>query len=207
MVINNTIVQFVGGVSDFIISGVACWAIFQLIKQRVNQKYQRYYLIHFILLAISTLIGGIAGHLLADQIAPNWKLPGWILSMIAVTCLERAIIAQSSQILPKKWVKALLIFNLLEFLFFACLTINTLSFRFVAYHAAYGLLVIVLGIGLLQWAKGRFRIHLFLGLLFSLLAAIIFQMHLSISIWWNYLGLSHIMLAFSTYFFYKLSRE
>lgn len=207
MQVSNHIIHFIGGISDFLIAIVALWAFFDLLKHSKNEKYHRYYVIHFLLLATSTIFGGLAGHIFLHQIEPSWKLPGWLISMVSVTYLERAIIAQSAQVLPKKWVKYLLGFNILELLFFAYLTITTLHFKYVEYHAAYGLLVVILGIGLLQWKKGLFRIHLFLGLFFSLLAALVFQFHFSISVWWNYLGLSHIMLAFSAYFFFRLSKE
>jgi len=207
MYFSGIIIQFIAGISDFLIALVGGGAFFQILRKANKNKQDYYFLFHFLLLSISTIIGGIAGHLLIGHLEPGWKLPGWILSMIAVTCLERAIIEQSSQVLPRKKVKVLLLFNLIEFLFFTYLAINTLLFKYVEYHAAYGLLVVILGIGLLQWKKGLFRIHLFLGLFFSLLAALVFQFHFSISVWWNYLGLSHIMLAFSAYFFFRLSKE
>lgn len=207
MPISYTIIHFVGGISDFLIAIVALWAFVNLLTSGKSSSSNSYYVIHFLLLAISTIVGGFAGHLLINQVTQDWKLPGWLLSMIAVTYLERAIIAQSAAVLPSKWVKYLLGFNVIELLFFGFMTVTTLSFKYVEYHAAYGLLIVILGVGLLQWKNGCFRISLFLGLCFSVFAALIFQFHISFSVWWNYLGLSHIMLAISTYYFYRLARN
>jgi hypothetical protein len=207
MYYSGIIIQFIAGITDFVIAAFALWAFVMLFKVKNKKKSSHFFLMHFILMTISTIIAGLAGHIFVYKLIPVWKLPGWIISMVAVIYLERAVITQSNEVLNAKWIKNLLAFNVIVLCFFGFLTITTLDFKYVQYHACYGLLGIVLGLGVIQWKNGHFKKNLFLGLACCVFAAIVFKLKLGFGIWFNCIAVSHILLAFSTYFFYRLSRE
>lgn len=200
---NVSITHFMAGVTDFIVA-LACLLFFcQLVQSTSRKASNLYFKIHFLLLAIATFIGGFTGHIWQYELINEWKLPGWLLSMLAITILERAVIKQAKLVLANNWVKSLLVFNLIELCLFGTLAVITISFQFIEYHAAYGLLFVIFGVGLLQLKKGVLHINLFLGILMSMLAALVFQCKLSINVWVNHLAISHIVLVFSSYFFYR----
>ena len=192
--------------TDLLISAVAFYAWYQLRKKQAHANRQRlYFQAHFLLMSLATFLGGVVGHGFSAYLGFAWKLPGWLLSMLSVTLLERAVIEQAGTILHKKFVRYLLVFNIMELLVFAALAFGTLNFKFVEYHSAYGLLVVILGVGIAQkinQPQAPLR-YLFTGVLFGVLAACVFKLQISLHPWFNYVDFSHVFLALSVFSFYR----
>jgi hypothetical protein len=102
--------------------------------------------IFFLMMGISTAVGGILGHGFLYATGICGPLPGWLLSMVAVALMERAAIAHVSTLIPAKAGKLLSWLNYAEIVSVAALTCLTLNFTFTELHAAYGLLLVLFSI-------------------------------------------------------------
>jgi hypothetical protein len=197
--------EMMAAITDLWIAGVALYAFVQFKKSGTDTLAKKYYAWHFLLMALATTFGGLAGHAFSEILSTAWKLPGWLLSMLSVTLLERAIIEQSKSVMNLKWIKALLVLNMAELFVFSGLVIYTQNFHFVEYHAAYGLLFVILGVGLLQLKHLKLAVlkWLFTGVLFGIISATVFTLKIGVNTSFDHVSVSHMLLSISVFCFYK----
>lgn len=196
----------VSTLTDVLVSLVCLYAWNDLRKQPGNNRVVAMFTWFFGLMAIATFIGGVIGHAFLYALSFPWKLPGWLISMMSINLLERAVIRYSDPQMKPVFSKFFSRFNILELLVFAGLAFGTLNFEFVEVHSAYGIMVVVFGFALYNYFRGDHGpvvMNLMAGVLFALLAAVIFTMRLSISQWFNYIDISHVLMAMTAWFFYK----
>jgi hypothetical protein len=156
-------------------------------------------------MGIATAIGGLIGHGFFYLFSFEWKLPGWLTSMISIALVERAAILYAQKLIPKKIGVLFAWLNIAELTFFIVLTFTSLNFFFVEAHAAYGLLVVVFSFSLVVFLKTKSKGSRFflVAVAFSAVGALIFMNKWGIGIWFNHFDISHIFLALSAWFFYK----
>jgi drug/metabolite transporter superfamily protein YnfA len=191
--------------TDIIVAVVCFYAWYKLRQSGKKEPIYTYTQYFFITMGLATLIGGIIGHAFLYYFSFAWKIPGWYFSMVSVALLERASIEHVSSILKPKVAKALKIINIAELLTFAVIAAVTLNFIFVEIHAAYGILFVVFSIQTYVYVKTKDRGSLIFmtGVLFSTIAAVVHLSKFSFSQWFNYMDISHVLMAISAYLFYK----
>ncbi|MEM0993373.1 MAG: hypothetical protein AAGI49_10085 [Bacteroidota bacterium] len=200
--------------TDLVITVVCFYAFAALGKQSQLSKPQGLLRYYFLMMGFATMIGGIFGHGFLYFFGLNWKLPGWLTSMFAVTLIERASIEQTRSIIKPQLARMMGIANLMELIIFVSLTFVTLffrileprdSFRFVEIHTAYGLLLIVLPLqAYVYWKTQNPGSRLFLiGIGFVILTAFIYYFQLAFSPWFNQHDLSHLFIALASWLFYR----
>jgi len=156
-------------------------------------------------MGLATAIGGLIGHGFFYLFSFEWKLPGWLTSMISIGLVERAVILYARKLIPKKVGDVFAWLNIIELAIFVTLTFTTLNFFFVEAHATYGLLFVVSSFSLVVYLKTKSRgslLFLF-AVAFSAVGALIFMNKWGIGPWFNHFDISHVFLAFSAWFFYK----
>ncbi|MEO1023212.1 MAG: hypothetical protein AAFW89_11775 [Bacteroidota bacterium] len=200
-----TIMEPVVTLTDLLITAVCLYAYVQLRKRAFPGKVHQYMRWYFLIMAVATFLGGLLGHAFQAQVGLAWKLPGWLISMLAVSSIERATIIYAKPLLNKKLARFLEIANGIELLVFAAITFSTLNFFFIQVHSAYGLGLIVLPIHFYIFMKTRSRGSriICLSVLFATLAAFFYTSGIGISVWFNHLDIAHIIMAISLYFFYR----
>jgi hypothetical protein len=159
-------------------------------------------------MGIATFIGGVIGHGFLYLFSFAWKLPGWLTSMFSIALIERASIEQARKLISPRLGRALAWLNIIELITFMTLTFTTLNFFFVEVHTTYGLLIVVASLNIFIYARTRdpgSRLFI-IAVGFSALGALVFMNQWSIHIWFNYLDISHVLLAISAGLFYKGSR-
>lgn len=192
--------------TDVLVSVICFYAWFQLRKKAGQNISVDLFSWFFMLMGIATLIGGIVGHAFLYALSFPWKLPGWLISMLSINILERAVIRYSGPMMKPAFGKFFSRFNVMELLIFAGFAFSTLNFQFVEVHSAYGIMVIVFGFALFNFFRGNrgeVVMNLVGGVLSALVAAVIFTMRLSISEWFNYVDISHVFMAITAVFFYR----
>ena len=190
--------------TDLLVS-VLCFVFAYKIHQ--SGKKERtfiFFKIYFFTMGIATLLGGIIGHAFLYAFSFYWKLPGWIMSMISIMFLERAVIEHTLIYLKTSVVKVLGVINILEFITFLTLTIITLDFFFVEFHSGYGLMFVVLSLEgfLFLKTKNQAGKYMLAGVGFAALAALFFMTKISPHRWFDYLCVSHVFMAIAATFFY-----
>lgn len=193
--------------TDLFVSAVCLYAFFQLKKFKVDHRIYIFFRGYFLLMALSTFIGGIVGHGFLYALAPQWKFLGWGVSMLAINLMERAMISYSSPFLPPKVSSFFSVFNIVELIIFAILAFTTLRFRFVEIHTAYGLTVFVFGFNMYHYFvrkdKSKMIVYFIWAVVFAAVASVFFLSKTGFSKWFNHADISHIFLCVSAYMFYR----
>lgn len=195
--------------TDLLVATMCFYAYFKLRKLGTSSVLKRYTLAYFLLMGLATALGGLIGHGFLYALGFGWKLPGWLLSMLAINLLERVIIRYSKAVLKPKTIQYLGWFNIVELLVFAGLAFGYLNFRFVEIHSMYGLLIVVFGFCVYNWLRGNrdeVIVNFMKATLFAALAAVVFILKLAPHQWFNHADFAHIFMFISAWFFYRGSR-
>jgi hypothetical protein len=198
----------VTALTDLLVSLVCFVAFLLLRKQGRAGNTQLYFRLYFLLMAIATLFGGLIGHAFLYALSFPWKLPGWIVSMLSVALIERSSIEHAKPLIDPRVGKFFLGLNIVELLTVMTITMWTLSFKWVEFHSGYGLLGVVLPFHLYTWRRTRDKgsFVIIIAVLVASCAALIFMNQLSIHKWFNYLDISHTLMAVGAYLFYRGAR-
>lgn len=191
--------------TDLIIAAICFYAFFKLGKHRISHHI--YILIqgYFLCIGLSTLWGGLIGHGFLYLFTPEWKFPGWALSMVGINLIERVMVSYSRSFIKPQYARFFSLVNILELLVFAYLTFTTLNFAYVEIHTAYGLMVFVLGFSLYHYYKGnhsRMIRYFIWAVIAVIIAFIFFATKIGLGVWFNYMDISHVFLAISAWWFY-----
>ncbi len=167
-------------------------------------KVFTYFKYYFLVMGLATTFGGVIGHAFYYEFSKSWKLVGWIISMFAIMLIERGAIEHTRIALNNKYVKILGIVNIIEFLIFLGLVFYTLDFFYVQLHSGYGLMFVVFTIEALLFYKTKNEAtkYIMAGIGFAALSALAFATKFSIHEWFNYLSLSHVLMAVATIYVY-----
>jgi len=195
--------------TDLCITAVCVFAFVRLKKLDKQGKVHQYMRWYFSIMALATFLGGLLGHAFQYAVGLEWKLPGWLISMLSVMAIERASIMHARPLIPDRLGRILEVANVVELLTFAVITFSTLNFFFIQVHSAYGLGLIVLPLHAWVYWKTRnegSRI-IFLSVIFATLAAFFYTSGIGLHTWFNHLDLAHTVMAISLYFFYRGARN
>lgn len=194
-----------------ILVGVTCLICAYKLKPLYNgSMMHKQIILYFVLMGIATLLGGILGHGFLYAIGFFWKLPGWLLSMIAVNLLERVMIHFSASELSPKMLRFFSIFNIVELVVFMALAFGTLNFLYVQIHSTYGFLVVVFSFCLYNYRRGHhpeIMKNMMIGVWWIFVCAVVFVAKISISKWFNHADLAHMFMFVGAIYFYLGSKE
>jgi hypothetical protein len=201
---NIRIDEPVVALTDLLVAFLCFYFSFQLHPSGKNEKVIYIFKIYFLTMGLATFLGGIIGHAFLYAFNFYWKLPGWIISMISIMFIERAVIQHTRIWLKKSIVRFLKIINIIEFLTFLTLTIFSLNFFYVEFHSGYGLMFVVLSLETFLFIKTRNTAskYLLTAVGFAAIAALFFMNKISPHQWFNYIAASHIFMAIAATFFY-----
>lgn len=190
--------------TDLLVSAVCFYSAYKLHKSHRPERVFLYFKIYFFSMGIATFLGGVIGHAFLYAFSFHWKLPGWITSMISIMFVERAAIEHTRIWLKPSIIKVLGVINIIEFLTFLTLTIVTLDFFFVEFHSGYGLMFVVLSLEGFLFLKTRNEAgkYILSGVAFAAIAALFFMTKTSPHRWFDYLCVSHVLMAVAAWLFY-----
>mgnify|MGYP000653791259 CR=1 FL=1 len=197
--------------TDLMVSGICFYAFIQISKREKN-KALVYFQWYFLTMGVATAFGGIIGHAFLYALGFAWKLPGWLISMISITVLERAMIEYSKPLLKGRWHQFFGYFNLIELATFAFLSYYYLNFQFVEIHSGYGLIVFVLAFSIFNFIKRekhdrQVAKNFIVAVGFAALGGLVFMTKSGISPWLNHNDISHLFLCGAAWFFYVGARK
>lgn len=191
--------------TDLLVSVVCFYSFYRLGKSRNKGKVLSYFMYYFLIMGIATTLGGILGHGFIYAIPFEWKLPGWVTSMLAIMLIERASIEHTRMILKPKIILTLNIINVIELMIFMSLTFYYLDFFFVTFHSGYGLMVVVLSLQGFLYLKTRNEAsrYILVAVGLAAIAAVFFISKVELFKWFRYIDASHVFMACSAWFFMK----
>jgi hypothetical protein len=193
-------------VTDLFVSAV-CFYAFRKLRNHHHKSAPPFQLYRwfFFTMGVATAFGGIIGHGFLHYLGFKWKLPGWIISMVAVGLAERAAIMHARPLIRKNLGSFLAWVNIFELISIVFLAMYTLNFLFVEAHALYGLLLILFSFEVYVYSKTKdkgSKIALW-AIFWGALAAIVHIAKISPHTWFNYLDVSHILMAIGNFVLLK----
>jgi hypothetical protein len=196
-------------VTDLLVSVVCLVAFYRLKNLQLPGRTQLFFRFYFLLMSIATCIGGLIGHGFLYALSFPWKLPGWIVSMLSVALIERSSIEHAKPLIDPRVGKFFLVLNILELCTIMTITLVSLNFKWVEFHSGYGLLAIVLPFHAYVYYrtkdKGSLTVIFAVGI--ACAAALVFMNKISIHTWFNYLDISHVLMAIAAWVFYRAARK
>ena len=194
----------VATITDLLVSAVCTYAYEQMRRMGLNDWSQIHFRRYFLLVAIATAWGGIIGHGFLYAFTFAWKLPGWIVGIVSVALVERSAISHAQGLIKPKIGKFFLVFNIIEMCVILAITMITLDFEWVQYHNGYGLLINVAGFHGYSYYRTRDKGSLIIlgAVVVTSVASVVFTNEISLHTWFNYIDISHVLLAVAAYIMY-----
>jgi len=199
----------VNTLTDLLVSFICFYAYYVLAKNKKPGKTLFYFQMYFLMLGLATFLGGIIGHGFLYVFSFSWKLPGWIVSMLSVAFIERSSIEYARPLIHHRVGQLFLILNIMELIAIMSITIYTLNFEWVEFHSGYGLLAVVLPFHGYVYYKTRdpgSKVIL-IAVMIACLAALTFMNQISLHTWFNYIDISHVLMATAARFFFLGARK
>jgi hypothetical protein len=197
--------------TDLFVTAVCFYAFFRLSRIPNKNRMHTYLKIYFLSMGIATAVGGLIGHGFFYAFDNNmyWKLPGWFTSMISIAMIERASIEFARKLIKPSLGKFFAWLNIIELLAFMTITFSTLNFFFVEVHTAYGLLIVVTSFNLFIFLRTRSpgSLNFLIAIGFSSVSALVFMNEWGLHTWFNHYDISHVLMTFGAWFFYRGSMK
>ncbi len=151
----------------------------------------------FVFMGISTLIGGLVGHAFLYALPFEFKIPGWLMGMVAASALAQASIVRSGDLLSRQAGRIFTGINIGGFAVLLVLLLTTLWFPIVEIHSAFSLLLIVASLELYRWIKIRDTgsRYILQGILFAVAAVLVHILKWSVNEWFTFFDIGHLFLC------------
>lgn len=191
--------------TDLLVTVVCFYAYWKLGKVGKLGRTIYFIRIYFLLMGFATFFGGLIGHGFQYVFGFNWRLLGWITSMLAVMFIERSAIEYTVNLIPRRIHRFLLWLNIIEMVAIMFLTIYYLNFHFVEFHAIWGFMIVVFSFYLFTFIKtkdvgSRWILY---GIVILACAMFVFNFQVSPHLWFNHVDLSHVLMAIASILFLK----
>ena len=195
--------------TDMLVTFVCWYAWYRLRQEDTKSRAQTLMMHYFLVMGLATLLGGFLGHAFKYALSPEWKIPGWVVSMFAVMLIERASIEYARPLINPKTGRFFLWLNLAELIVLLTLTIVFIEFNYVLGHSAYGLGVVVGGFHLFSYikTKGMASLRMVQAVLIAGLGALFYINQWGLSVWFNHLDIGHTTMAIGSWFFFLGSKK
>jgi hypothetical protein len=194
--------------ADLAISLVCFYAFFRLRTMVRKQPPDQYLWFYFLGMGIAAAMGGIIGHGLMYRFPEEWKLPGWLISMVSISLIGRAMIERVRNIVSKRLRKTLATSDMLLLLTLMTLTVLTLDFFYAGLYILCGLLGVTGSLNACMYARNRdpgSRQFLYaVGI--SVLGSLIFLIGWNPHPWFNHFDACHTLLVAASVFLFRGSR-
>lgn len=183
--------------TSLLVSLVCFYAWVQLKKLDHQDDVLKLSRIFFLLTGFSTLIGSIVGHAFLYAVPFEFKLPGWMLGMIAVSALEQASTIRAKAFLGEKTAKFIGYLNIAELTLAMWFLSTTLWFPVVEIHSAFGFLLIVMPLEIMLWVKSRNPASrdILQGILWLVAAVLVHILKISFGVWFCYFDIAHLFMC------------
>ena len=195
-------------VTDLVIAAVSFYAYFRLRRRwPAPASCERYYLLFFLLMGISTVLGAFLNHAFAYCFPPGDRnmLPNWLTNILAVGCYALAMIGRADQVRSLPLRKPLAVAVAVETVIMMVLTLWKVSFLYAEIHIGLILYVFSLPLQIRLWKDGRkpeIR-RAWAGTALMTLLPVVLVLHLHIGTWMNDFDISHLIITAAMYCYYR----
>lgn len=191
--------------TDVFVTIVCFYAVAKTQKKLDAGSLRNYFSYYFLLMGLSTLFGGFCGHAFQYELGLTGKLPGWLISTAAILLFALATIKLTSPLLSKKVRNALSALIILESVVSFILIAKTHDLKYVQFHATFGLLLVSTSLHAIMAVKklNEGSKYILAGVGVSAIMAIIFNLQIAISKWFNHMDIAHVLMGLTILLFLK----
>ena len=177
-----------------LVCGYCWWRLRTVLAASDALKLTRLF---FLFMGISTLIGGLVGHAFLYLLPFEFKIPGWLLGMVAASALAQASIVRSSDILSRNARRVFTVLNVGGFGVLLLFLITTLWFPIVEIQSAFCLLLIVttLDVYRLRKVNDPESRYILGGILLAVAAVAVHGLKWSFGPWFTFFDIGHVFLC------------
>jgi hypothetical protein len=190
--------------TNLIFVGVCFFAFINTKEQKhfIGPNLYRWF---FLSIGLSAVIASFIGHAFLYHFGFKAKIYGWEANIIGVAFAQTAAIYHTRPSIKESLFKILLIINYIQIGIALILTYIIHSFIVVEIHSAISLLLIVSVLEAIHYknTKSALSKYILIGVGVTVLAVLVHVFKLVISVWFNHLDLSHIIMCGSIYCFYR----
>lgn len=190
--------------TDFLFAAVCLFAYFNT-KEHSHLKGPNLYRWFFLGTGISAIISALMGHAFLYRFGFGAKIIGWEANALGASVAQFAAIYHTRSSITDTSFKRLLLVNYVEVILALVLTAVIFSFVVVEIHTAYGLLGMVTVLEIIHYKKTDSVLsrNMLIGVGIAVLAVLVHIFKLAISVWFNHLDLSHIIMCIAMYVMYR----
>jgi len=185
---------------------VVCVCIFAFVRTKIIRPTNglQLYRLFFLTTGISTFISAIIGHAFLYQWGFSARIYGWVARIVSIAFGQFAAIYHARKIIGEKKFTWLVWANAIEICLALVLVFVVFNFIVVEIHSAIGLILTVTLLEYINYkhTKSVVSKHMMLGVGIAVFAVLCHIFKLAISVWFNHMDLSHIIIALSVYTMY-----
>lgn len=210
---NFEIREPVTSLTDFLtacVSGISFLLLFISKKTNRNKAYQ-FFQIYFLCYFLSMSSAAFLGHALQAYVPNEVKIIGWVFSTLGQLFLALGTLQVLKNLLSKMWLNTIhfiLIFQCLIFIFLM-LHPSYSNFKIAQLAATTVLIGIVLPLHIFNFFKtsSTGSRNIILTIIYAIIPAFIYNNQISISKWFNYHDISHVLMSiFMLMMYYSIKK-
>lgn len=190
--------------TDFLFAAICLFAYFNT-KELRQEKGANLYRWFFLGTGLSTLISAIIGHAFLYRFGFGAKIIGWEANVIGASFAAFAALYHSRSSISENTFKRLLCINYAEVVLALVFTALFFTFVVVEIHSAFGLLGMVTVLEGIHYKKTGSVLsrNMLIGVGIAVAAVLVHIARLAISVWFNHMDLSHIIMCIAMYVMYR----
>lgn len=192
--------------TDFLTALVCFYAFYHFNKYK-GEKSQSFvnYKFYFLFFAIGMTSAAWFGHGLQAYVGFNWKIIGWIMSATALLSMEIGSIKELKSIISDKVISILQILFVIQYIVMVTLMISSKNFVIPQLNSTISLILFVIPIQLIAYIKTKQKGHAYIfgAIIYGALPGLIYNNQISISKWFNYHDISHVLMAIFMFIIFK----
>lgn len=187
-------------ITDFMVSMASAIALLYFLKHKGERTENfKLYRTYFFFYMIGMTSAAWLGHGLQAYISSDFKMIGWICSAIGSIFLIYASLNQLKNKIGAKGIQILKVLAVLKAVVFIAIILNpsTRNFKIVQIYATIDLVGIVLPLQFLNYYFNKEKGSLIItsAIIYGAIPGIVFSNQISISKWFNYHDISHVLMA------------
>ena len=205
---NLRIDEPITAVTNLLFAGVCLFAFINTKEQKhfIGPNLYRWF---FIVIGLSAVIAAFIGHGFLYYFGFEAKIYGWEANVLGVAFAQTAAIYHTKPSIKTSLFKPLLILNYIQIGCAIIFTYTIFSFIVVEISSAISLLLIVSVLEGIHYKKTKSVLskYMLIGVGVTIIAVLVHVFKIVISVWFNHLDLSHIVMCGSIYCFYRGVKE
>ncbi|MEM1323064.1 MAG: hypothetical protein AAGG75_22555 [Bacteroidota bacterium] len=194
--------------TDFIVSATAFYAWWKIRSWVHHSAYLRLMSYYFLLMGISTFMGGIFAHAILHWYGHLQKVPGWLVGMVSMFFLEQASIYRAEEVKVLDRAEAMRWFSRGKLAILLLITIATQHLNWVGIQSVTALFLFVLPLHWRAYRQTSAAVdrYALLAIACSLPIFVVSAFKLSLHHYFNFNDISHIVMVGCILLFYRACR-